>query len=251
MDYASGVWSYEEFAKPSSVQHRAARVFLGVHRFVPIPALEGDIGWLAPRYRRWINMLRLWNRLVGLEPNRLTHHIFVHDFYMAQSNSENWCYKIWQILCAIGYEECFYNREPCDINSCKEKLLQLQENHWKVALQHKHKLRFYRLFKSNVQVEKYVQYNLTVSERSFTAQLRSGTLPLHVETGRFRNIKLENRICSLCQLNEIEDEVHFLFKCPLYNEVREKWLHRIRNEQHEFDNDDISSKLTLLFTQYH
>jgi len=57
MDYASGVWGYEEFAKPSSVQHRAARVFLGVHRFVPIPALEGDIGWLAPRYRRWINML--------------------------------------------------------------------------------------------------------------------------------------------------------------------------------------------------
>jgi len=90
-----------------------------------------------------------------------------------------------------------------------------------------------------------------VSERSFTAQLRSGTLPLHVETGRFRNIKLENRICSLCQLNEIEDEVHFLFKCPLYNEVRERWLHRIRNEHHEFDNEDIASKLTLLFTQYH
>ena len=31
-------------------------------------------------------------------------------------------------------------------------------------------------------------------------------LPLNIETGRFRNQPIEQRICNLCEVNEIEDE---------------------------------------------
>ena len=56
MDYSSGVWGYNHFEKAESVQHKAMRIFLGVHRFAPILALEGegDFGWVTPGHRRLI-----------------------------------------------------------------------------------------------------------------------------------------------------------------------------------------------------
>ena len=52
------------------------------------------------------------------------------------------------------------------------------------------------------------------------AKLRCGVLPIKIETGRFVNLALEDRICEVCNLNEIEDELHFICKCELYNETR-------------------------------
>ena len=48
------------------------------------------------------------------------------------------------------------------------------------------------------------------------AKLRSGTLPLAVETGRFKCKQLCKRLCELCNSDEIEDEEHFIVTCPFY-----------------------------------
>ena len=56
--------------------------------------------------------------------------------------------------------------------------------------------------------------------RSLMAQFRLGILPITVETGRFRNIPLQDRKCTICDLNEVEDEKHFLCICPVYNDIR-------------------------------
>ena len=52
------------------------------------------------------------------------------------------------------------------------------------------------------------------------AQLRTGILPLNLEVGRFKNILEDERLCELCELNEVENESHFLLYCPLYDELR-------------------------------
>ena len=68
-------------------------------------------------------------------------------------------------------------------------------------------------------------------KRSLIAQLRSGILPLRIETGRYQNImdnntgrfrklKVEERVCMLCKTNNTEDEIHFVCHCNVYNELR-------------------------------
>ena len=86
-----------------------------------------------------------------------------------------------------------------------------QQEKWYQAIQTKPKLRFYKLFKTKLNVENYVLYNLEPIQRSLTAQLRAGILPLFIETGRFYNIKLEDRICKLCNMDKIDNEIHVLF----------------------------------------
>ena len=82
--------------------------------------------------------------------------------------------------------------------------------------------------------------NLGRSERAFLSQLRCGMLPLRIETGRFVGEAEEQRVCIFCQLNEIEDETHFLLKCDLYEEERVSLLEDICIESFQSDNDNSS-----------
>ncbi|KAK7934010.1 hypothetical protein WMY93_004906 [Mugilogobius chulae] len=55
--------------------------------------------------------------------------------------------------------------------------------------------------------------SLDLNARAGIAQLRTGTLPLAVEVGRFKGILEVERICSLCDLNVVEDEQQSLTWC--------------------------------------
>ena len=49
-----------------------------------------------------------------------------------------------------------------------------------------------------------------------------GLCTLAIETGRHAKPKIakEERKCRYCKLDDVEDEEHFLLKCPLYNKQR-------------------------------
>ncbi len=67
IDYGSSIGGFKSYQSLEKVQNRATRFFMGVHRFAPILGHVGDMGWDSSRSRWKINMLRLWNRLVGME----------------------------------------------------------------------------------------------------------------------------------------------------------------------------------------
>ena len=97
----------------------------------------------------------------------------------------------------------------------------------------------------------YVKYNLTASERSAMAQLRFGILPLNIETGRFRNQPVQDRLCTLCEFNEIEDKCHFLFKCSLYSDLRNDWITNITDKTPDFVEMDTTTKFKVIFAIHH
>ena len=47
LDYSSEIWGFIKAPSIDRIQHRAMRFLLGVHKFCPLPALFGDIGWLV------------------------------------------------------------------------------------------------------------------------------------------------------------------------------------------------------------
>ena len=49
---------------------------------------------------------------------------------------------------------------------------------------------------------------------------------LRIETGRHCRPRLprEDRICQQCESKEIENEMHMLFKCSLYEKIRENFI---------------------------
>ena len=63
------------------------------------------------------------------------------------------------------------------------------------------------------------------------AKLRLGVLPLRVESGRYELPKVDhnNRICRQCTLEEVENEEHFMLKCPKHSFRRNLLFSSIKN----------------------
>ena len=62
-------------------------------------------------------------------------------------------------------------------------------------------------------------------------------------------IDRDQRKCILCNLNDIEDEFHFVLKCPYYNDVRNALIpnyYRIRPNMFKFIKLLNSSNKTVL-----
>ena len=97
------------------------------------------------------------------------------------------------------------------------------------------KLRTYRQVKLDVGTEPYVNSNMNRLHRSLLAKLRTGTFPINIELGRHKRIPLQERTCPRCP-DDVEDEVHFILKCPLYAAERRQMLKTLE------DKADVSTE---------
>jgi hypothetical protein len=56
---------------------------------------------------------------------------------------------------------------------------------------------------------------------------------LAIDSGRHQNIARTHRYCKLCNL-DIEDEFHFILKCPWFSELRRKYIKGYRKKPSVF-----------------
>ncbi len=52
-------------------------------------------------------------------------------------------------------------------------------------------------------------------------------LGLYNETGRYVGRAEEDRLCSLCDLQEVEYEMHFVFYCPFYDSITQNLFKKV------------------------
>jgi len=113
------------------------------------------------------------------------------------------------------------------------------------------KLRTYRTFKSEIKCEPYLYLNLNVWQRRTLSKLRIGVLPLEIETGRHcrPSIPLENRICTLCDLNVCESEYHFMLECPLYSDQRVLLFEHASSFEPQFGELSVTDQFVFLMSK--
>ncbi len=106
LGYCSEIWGFKNFQSSDSIQERAIRFYVGVHRFTAIPALRGEVGWSKTRSDRWLNMISYWNRLINMSASRLRHKMFEWDYKLLGGNA-NWSSEIRAIMNANGFNFLF------------------------------------------------------------------------------------------------------------------------------------------------
>ena len=249
LDYCSGVWSFKYNEKSDMIQNRAIRYFMGVHRFAPILAITGDMGWIVSSDRHCVNILRFWNRLVNMQESRITRKVFEYDYGF--SGDKNWCSYVKVILGKVDLLAHFHDKTPVNLKDIENRLLERHTVEWSNKLQNVSKLRTYRQFKSLYSTEKYLLSNLTKLERSHFAQFRCGILPLRVETGRYAGLSVQDRLCNICNLNETEDEIHFLFKCPCYDDLRQTLINKACETETNFMSLNDFEKLRYVVERHY
>ena len=97
-------------------------------------------------------------------------------------------------------------------------------------MQQKQKLRTYRLLKFDLCREEYLSWTISGEQRIFYSQLRSGSHQLRIERGRWEKEQLADRVCKLCATGKVEDELHFLLNCYVFERFRRNLFSRILQE---------------------
>ena len=89
------------------------------------------------------------------------------------------------------------------------------------------KLHYFHKFKDVFQYEEYLDFIKSDHLRQLLTSFRLGSHKLEIEIGRINNVRRENRICKMCNMNVIESEFHFIMCCPMYRSVRLKYFGNI------------------------
>ena len=152
-----------------------------------------------------------------------------------------------------------YNLEPycnCDILLTKNVIKDLEclaidlyktEWHNKLVSNAYAKLRTYKLFKTEFKVENYICKTIAGKYRSAFAKFRCGVAPLKIETGRYQNLPINERICFSCN-DTIEDEKHVILKCPLYADFRAVLFSHADSFCHNFNSMSDDDEFVFLFS---
>ena len=136
---------------------------------------------------------------------------------------------VW-ITQGIGDEELF-------MISVVLRLTDIAKQTWNSEIDSSPKLSTYREFKPLLYPEKYLYTLNNFFIRKQLTKFRTSNHKLMVEGGRHRGTDFADRRCIYCDMNCIENEYHFLFECPLYEEIRRKPLIFLNSDRHCQNHD--------------
>ena len=100
--------------------------------------------------------------------------------------------------------------------------------YWQNTLQHSQKSEFYRSLKAYHTSSSYLDLTRGTAGRRALVKLRISNHKLMIEIGRYNQTTNDSRHCPFCGCNVIEDEVHFLFQCPTYSMIRNKFYYKVK-----------------------
>ena len=86
------------------------------------------------------------------------------------------------------------------------------------------KCNFYKFLVNRHCLQFYFTKPLPVKTREIITKFRISGHNLNIEKGRYVNVDRHDRKCSLCNMNEIEDEYHFILQCPIYEIARKRHI---------------------------
>ena len=108
------------------------------------------------------------------------------------------------------------------------------------------KLKFYSIFKNETNYSEFINHIRNPEHRPEASKFRIENHNLKIETGQFTTPE-DPRICDHCNLNSVENELHILFYCDLYNDLRKTILVKINDRNTLFTNYNIHDKVCFLF----
>ena len=234
LNYASEVWGYDDCKDIEIVHNKFCRYLLGVKKSRNIAAMYGELGRMPLRVVRKLRMLKYWIRIL----ENSNENSFVYKIYEMMYNDviqgryrviNNWAFQIKTILDELGFSYVWLNQKHIvpNFTLLKQRITDQYKQEWLIIVNDSSKLSYYRLYKNYVSLE--TEKYLSISNhryRNALCKFRVSAHNLEIETGRYLRIAPQEKICKCCTSNNIESEYHFLLVCPLYTDLRRKYLPR-------------------------
>lgn len=246
--YGSEVWGAHSGPDVEKVHTDFCKSILGVKRCTPNVMIYCELGRLPLHCLRKLRMLKYWLKLLSTKNCILKScYDYMCDEMISKPNCKNWAVKVKNILSNVGLLDLWINQctlKPEYIfavakhrifDNCKQTILS--------EINSSSKCYIYKHLIDHFTLQSYLVKRIPMQYKKLICKLRLSSHCLSIETGRYKNVPLDRRLCPLCTL-DVEDEFHFFLKCTYYSHFRTKFL-----KKYYFTRPSVFKLIQLLSTQ--
>ena len=164
-----------------------------------------------------------------------------------QEKFNNWLGEIREILISIGMIDVWnyqsVENETLFLYLAKQRLEDLAYQKIDSFIEDSNKCILYKhVLKRDKSIQHYLNQSIAVKYRKYISKFRLSSHSLTLETGRYDRRDRQYRLCDKCNFGDIEDEYHFILKCPYYTDIRRQHINTY------FTSRPSAYKLTQLFS---
>ena len=129
-----------------------------------------------------------------------------------------------------GFSEYFLvqNKVDCKFFPMlfKQRLIDNYSQEWNTEIEKSLVLQLYKTCKTTLSYENYLDMIPKKTIDFFITRMNISAHELRIQTGRFGQNRLprNERYCLCCKNNDVEDEYHFILKCPCFLDIRKKFI---------------------------
>ena len=149
------------------------------------------------------------------------------------------------------------NHQPQDLNTIAETIRPNQVintekqnylSYWTETTKNQNKLQCYLALNRKYTLADYLSTVTNTKHRKTLTRYRLSNHSLAIEKGRHRQTWLprEERLCTKCNQDTIETELHFLNECSRWKEIRNQFFPKFTNIHPEFPNLEDNKLMRIL-----
>ena len=193
-------------------------------------AICSELGFYPLVIERQVRIVKYWLKFKSNESGHIILTSVYHSMIDDMSNgATNWLSKVKHLLESNGFADTWIYCDSVISNRfipvLRQRLMDMYLTNWREGMEVSSSFSLFRNLKYSYmyQPAPYL-YKVLKKCRNAISQLRLSLHPLLVETGRCTGVPRELRKCTLCELNDIEDEYHFVHRCSKYQTLRAVYI---------------------------
>ena len=170
-------------------------------------------------------MIKYWSKLL-VSSNCILKSCYEYMYDRVENYREvNWVSFIKQELLSLGFGEVWINQctNKSHLEIIKQRIFDQAQQTIRAQIEASPKCILYKHLNDLFCIQYYLCKSLPLHLKKLIAKYRLSSHSLAIETGRYQATARNLRNCPKCN-NDIEDEYHFVLKCPFYTDLRSKYV---------------------------
>ena len=235
--YGAEIFGFNNLANLEKLQLKYIKYSLKLKKSTPTILVYGETGMLPMEYYVKCRMIGFWVNLVTSKQEKISYKLFhmCSILFLSGLLICPWLQEIKNILEECGMPFVFYQFQILEKKWLKNSFLpkikitlrdQTIQN-WAAKLNSEDstKFLFYKEYGSKFGLKNYfsiLPQDLWIPMCKF--RTTNHKLPVEVYSWSYFNKERKERICNLCNLEDIGDEYHYVLKCPIFDDLRKLYI---------------------------